>query len=61
MRLELSPEEVRALVDALNEYLPCLRREASRTDQRSLRHELVVREEVIDRLLTRLQTEPVAV
>lgn len=57
MRLELSTEEVRALSDALQEYLPGLRREASRTEERGLRHELVQREEMIERLLARLASE----
>ncbi len=57
MRLELSAEEVRALMDTLNEYLPSLRREASRTDDRGLRHELVQREDLIERLLARIEAE----
>ena len=57
MRLDMSSEEARALTDALNEYLPGLRREASRTEQRGLRHELVQREEIVERLLARLQAE----
>lgn len=57
MRLDLSSDEARALTDALNEYLPALRREASRTDQRALRHELVGREELLEHILTRLQAQ----
>lgn len=54
MQLELTEQERHMLRDLLHDYLPDLRREASRTEVRELRHELVQREELCERLLTRL-------
>ncbi len=54
MRIELTTEEARQLRDLLHDHLPELRREAARAEERTLRHELVQREELCERLLTRL-------
>ncbi|HET6573083.1 MAG TPA: hypothetical protein VFG68_05745 [Fimbriiglobus sp.] len=59
MQLTLSAEEARTLRDVLHDYLPDLRREAAGTDlaSRELRHELVKREELCERLLAGLERE----
>ena len=59
MQLTLSDEEARTLRDILHDYLPDLRREAAGTDiaSRELRHELVKREELCERLLAGLERE----
>lgn len=52
MKLILDDEEARTLRDILHDFLPDLRREAAATDiaARELRHELVKREELCERL-----------
>jgi hypothetical protein len=57
MQLTLSTEDARTLRDVLHDYLPDLRREAAGTDlaARELRHELVKREELCERLLAELE------
>lgn len=59
MQLTLSDEEARTLRHLLHDYLPDLRREAAGTDiaARELRHELVKREELCERLLAGLERE----
>lgn len=59
MQLTLSNDEARTLRDILHDYLPDLRREAAGTDlaSRELRHELVKREELCERLLAGLERE----
>ena len=59
MQLTLTDEEARTLRRVLQHYLPDLRREFSRTDiaSRELRHELVLREELCERLLAALERE----
>jgi hypothetical protein len=59
MQLTLNDEEARTLRDILHDYLPDLRREAAATDiaARELRHELVKREELCERLLAGLERE----
>jgi hypothetical protein len=51
MQLILSTEETVILRDLLSSYLPALRREVARTDQHELRHLLVLRLELAERLL----------
>jgi hypothetical protein len=57
MQLTLTEDEVRTLRDILHDYLPDLRREAAGTDiaSRELRHELVRREDLCERLLAELE------
>ncbi len=57
MHLELSSEDARGLYELLEAYLPELRRETARTDAHALRHRLVQRQELCERLLARL-SEP---
>lgn len=56
MRLELSAEEDVILRELLEAYLPELRREVARTDAHNLRHLLVQREQLAERLLAQLRT-----
>jgi|RhiMetdeSRZDD1v2_1073273.scaffolds.fasta_scaffold01878_2 hypothetical protein len=57
MRLELTAEETDLLRSLLQDYLPALRIEVSRTEARDLRHELAQRQEFVERLLAQLQRE----
>lgn len=54
MKLDLTQDDTRMLRELLRDYLPDLRRETARTDVKSLRHELVLREELCERLLEQL-------
>ena len=54
MMLDLTQEEADRLRGLLEDYLPDLKREMSRTEERTLRHELVLREELLERLIARL-------
>ena len=56
MKLDLTPDDARMLAELLRDYLPQVQREASRTDVKALRHELVLREELCERLIERLGT-----
>ena len=58
MRLELTDEETTTLRSLLRNYLPDLRREVAGTDARDLRHELVMRQDLCERLLARLGDGP---
>jgi hypothetical protein len=58
MRLELTEEETATLRSLLRNYLPDLRREVAGTDARDLRHELVMRQDLCERLLARLGEGP---
>ena len=55
MRIELNDQDVQTLATALRAYLPDLRREVSRTDDRNLRHQLAERQETCERLLAQLE------
>ena len=55
MQLELSPDEARTLHALLRDTLPDLRREVARTDAHDFRHELVLRQELCERLVVRLE------
>jgi hypothetical protein len=57
MRLELTAQETDLLRSLLQDYLPALRIEVSRTEVRDLRHELAQRQEFVERLLAQLQRE----
>lgn len=55
MQLNLTNEEAHVLRSMLHDYLPSLRLEAARTDAREMRHELVMRQEVCERVLELLE------
>lgn len=59
MQLALSSEETAILRDLLGAYLPQLKREVARTERHDLRHVLVQRQELTERLLAQLETEAV--
>ena len=54
MQLIISPDEMVILRDLLSSYLPALRREVARTEQHELRHLLVQRLDLGERLLDQL-------
>ncbi|MGH7678231.1 MAG: hypothetical protein ACRENU_07180 [Gemmatimonadaceae bacterium] len=56
MMLDLTQDEARMLRELLQDYLPSLQREVARTDQRTLRHDLALREDLCERLVSRLAT-----
>ena len=55
MQLNLTNEEAHVLRSMLHDYLPSLRLEAARTDAREMRHEMVMRQEVCERVLELLE------
>jgi hypothetical protein len=54
MQLILSDDDTALLRDLLADYLPALRREVARTEQHELRHVMVQRQEVVERVLAQL-------
>jgi len=58
MDLTLSDDDVPALRGFLHDYLPQLEREAARTDSKEVRHLLVTRLSVCERLLEQLGGSP---
>jgi hypothetical protein len=54
MQITLSSEEAGLLHDLLQDYLPTLQREVARTEAKELRHLLVRRQELVERLLPQL-------
>lgn len=54
MILDLPQSDAQMLAQLLEDYLPDLKRELSRTEVKALRHDLVLRQELCERLLTRL-------
>jgi hypothetical protein len=54
MQLVLSDAETVLLRDLLADYLPALRREVARTEQHDLRHLLVQRQDLVERVLEQL-------
>jgi hypothetical protein len=54
MQLLLSDDETAILRDLLADYLPALRREVARTERHDFRHELVLRQNLAERLLEQL-------
>jgi len=54
MQLLLSDDETVLLRDLLADYLPALMREAARTEQHQLRHLMVQRQDLVERLLEQL-------
>jgi hypothetical protein len=59
MHLLLSDDETVILRDLLDDYLPALRREVARTEQHELRHLMVQRQDLVERLLEQLGRQPV--
>lgn len=55
MQLLLSDDETTLLRDLLADYLPALRREVARTEQHDLRHLMVQRQDLVERLLEQLR------
>lgn len=58
MQLTLSDRDVALLSGLLRDILPDLRREVARTEKHDLRHLLVEREELAERLLQQLAAGP---
>jgi len=54
MSLLLSDDDTVILRDLLADYLPSLRREVARTEQHDLRHLLVQRQDLVERMLEQL-------
>lgn len=54
MQITLSDAETEILRDLLLAYLPELEREVARTERHTLRHALVQRQELVERLLEQL-------
>ena len=54
MQLTLSDDDTALLRDLLSDYLPALRREVARTEQHQLRHLMVQRQELVERLVAQL-------
>jgi hypothetical protein len=59
MQLTLSSDEVVLLRDLLADYLPALRREVARTEQHDLRHLMVQRQDLVERLVEELEQQTV--
>jgi len=55
VRLDLTEDEAHALRVLFHDYLPDLRREVARTEDREFRHELVKRQDLCERLLGELE------
>jgi len=56
MNLVLTSEEAQTLHDLLSDYLHGLRREVARTDAKEFRHALVLRQDLVERLVQELET-----
>ena len=54
MQIDLNDEETRVLRELLDGMLPDLRREIARAEDRVFRHQLVLRQELAERLVSRL-------
>jgi hypothetical protein len=58
MQLILSDDDTALLRDLLADYLPALRREVARTEQHALRHIMVQRQDLVERVLEQLGEQP---
>jgi hypothetical protein len=54
MQITLTHREVEILHGLLSDYLPELKREVARTEQHELRHLLVERQELVERMLAQV-------
>jgi len=54
MQLLLSDDETVLLRELLADYLPALERETARTEQHQLRHLMVQRQDLVERLIVQL-------
>jgi hypothetical protein len=54
MNLDLTDDEALTLRDLIRSYLPDLRREVARTDAHDYRHDLIKRQDLCEKLLSRL-------
>jgi len=54
MQLDLTDHESELLRELLRDYLPSLKRELAGTEQHTLRHELVERQDLVERLLEKI-------
>ena len=54
VQLTLTDQDARLLRELLQDYRPALQFESARTEAKEMRHQLVLREELIDRLLSAL-------
>ena len=54
MHLNLTDRDSELLRGVLQDYLPDLRREVARTEERAFRHEMVERQDLVERLLEQL-------
>ena len=54
MQLILSDDDTALLRGLLTDYLPALKREVARTEQREMRHLMVQRQELVERVLEQL-------
>jgi hypothetical protein len=59
MQLNLSSGEAILLRDLLADYPPALKREVARTEQHELRHLMVQRQELVERLVDELERQAV--
>jgi hypothetical protein len=57
MQLLLSDDETILLRDLLADYLPALVRETARTEKHELRHLMVQRQDLVERLLEQLSAQ----
>ena len=57
MELTLSEDDGRTLRDFLRDHLPDIKFEVARTEAKSLRHTLLMRQELIERILALLDQE----
>jgi hypothetical protein len=55
MQLTLSDAETALLRDLLADYLPALKREVARTERHELRHLMVQRQDLVERVLQQLE------
>jgi hypothetical protein len=59
MQLILSDDDTTLLRELLADYLPALRREVARTERHALRHIMVQRQDLVERVLEQLGYQPV--
>ena len=57
MELILNEDDARTLRALLSDYLPDLRREVARTEAKEFRHAMVLRQDLVERLLAQLGTD----